>query len=273
MYETIDHWVSIAALAVMAVFCVRMIRGGLVGDFPLSLERAASLHEDSVMVAVLAYLLGAMLFSGVAGAFFQNPQDVRSGLLVGNGAQIVGLIACLLIASKRFTGGARRFIFGSALGRGQLPIKTMLSLAVLALGFCPLVRDGTVVVVRSVAKGYEFPVHPTIAALGQEGVGWFAVVTLWIGASVIAPMAEEAFFRGILQTFLFNIVGSRRVAIVLASLAFGLVHFQQPQAIPALVVLGMILGYAYERSSALIVPVTIHAVFNLKTLIWFAGAA
>ena len=55
--------------------------------------------------------------------------------------------------------------------------------------------------------------------------------------------------------------------------AFGAVHFAQPHAIPALVVLSLLIGYAYERTGSLVAPVVIHAAFNLKTLIWSALGA
>jgi membrane protease YdiL (CAAX protease family) len=96
------------------------------------------------------------------------------------------------------------------------------------------------------------------------------VAGLWIGAVVVAPIAEEAFFRGLLQTFLAGVVRSRWLAIGLTAVAFGIVHFSQPHVIPALIVLGLLIGYAYERTGTLVVPVLIHAGFNLKTLVWDA---
>ncbi|MFQ5494698.1 MAG: type II CAAX prenyl endopeptidase Rce1 family protein [Phycisphaerae bacterium] len=33
-------------------------------------------------------------------------------------------------------------------------------------------------------------------------------------------------------------------------------------------VLAVLLGFAYERTGRLTVPIAIHAAFNLKTLIW-----
>lgn len=271
MYETIDQILSVVAVAITLLCCTRWVRRGSSRGLVEVADRARTLREDSVIAAVLAYLLGAMVLTGVAQAFFSDPDDIRSRLIVGNGAQIIGFIACLAIASKRFTGGAKHFVFARPGGTCKLTVFAFVGLMIVAVGLCPLVRDATVIAVRYVAEGYEFSSHPTIVALGGDGVGFSAVVALWLGAIVIAPLAEEAFFRGILQTFALNIFQSRRTAILLASLAFGLVHFQQPQAIPALVALGVVLGYSYERSGSLLVPVVIHAIFNLKTLIWYAA--
>ena len=89
-----------------------------------------------------------------------------------------------------------------------------------------------------------------------------------MGAAAIAPIAEEAFFRGLLQTFLVNLVRNRWLAVLVASLAFSCVHFSQAHAIPALTVLAVLMGYAYERTGSLVPAVAIHAMFNLKTLLW-----
>jgi membrane protease YdiL (CAAX protease family) len=272
VYETIDKILSIASVAITLWFCARCLRGGAMEPFVESGGRASKLREDSVIAAVLAYLLGAMVLSGVAKVIFPESDDIRSSLIFGNGAQITGLIACLVIASKFFTGGVRSFVFGRADVSSRISIVTIAGFAIVSVGLCPLVRDVTVIAVRFFDAGHVFPSHATIVALGGKGASIFVIIALWLGAAVIAPLAEEAFFRGILQTFFFNAFGGRRMAIVLSSLAFGLVHFQQPQAIPALVVLGFVLGYAYERSGSLIVPVMIHAVFNLKTLVWYAAS-
>ena len=60
--------------------------------------------------------------------------------------------------------------------------------------------------------------------------------------------------------------------MVRPALAFTLVH-AQVHALPALL-LGVLLGLAYERTGSLLVPILVHALFNLKTLIgvmWFYG--
>ena len=57
------------------------------------------------------------------------------------------------------------------------------------------------------------------------------------------------------------------------SLAFGLAHSQQPQVIPTIAVLGVILGASYERTGSLVPSITIHVLFNSKTLVWEALGA
>ena len=50
-------------------------------------------------------------------------------------------------------------------------------------------------------------------------------MALWFSAVVVAPMAEEVFFRGLLQTFLVNVLRNRWTAIAVASTLFAAVHF------------------------------------------------
>lgn len=78
---------------------------------------------------------------------------------------------------------------------------------------------------------------------------------------IVAPAAEEVFFRGILYGFL-----RRRgvaVALVLSTAAFGLTH-GWGHGFPLVQVTGGILfAVAYEVEKNLIVPITIHCLGNL----------
>ena len=198
---------------------------------------------------------------------------------------IVGIAACAVIASRRFAGGLPEFIVGPVRSRAQthqtgsgplagagLANRVLLTAGVLlvALWICPIVSEITVWVVRSVAPDLDLPLHPTLQALQDGDLHPVLSVLLWIGAILVAPVAEEFFFRGIMQTVLVNVLSSRRIAIGLTALVFGVVHFTQPHAVVALIVLAALIGYAYERSGSLIVAVLLHAMFNLKTLIWDA---
>ncbi len=55
---------------------------------------------------------------------------------------------------------------------------------------------------------------------------------------------------------------------MLVGSAFGLAHMEQPHVVAPLIVLGVILGYVYERTGSLVAPITMHLLFNLKTMIF-----
>jgi membrane protease YdiL (CAAX protease family) len=236
--------------------------------------RPNRLHEDAVLFTILVYLTAALVISSLVQLVTGQTEGAATLVAVGNGAQLAGLGACLLVAATRFDGGVHRFCFGGEGLKPGLWSVTALVAILMALGLCPVVSEATVSVMVRVAPGVEFRPHPTISALrdGTQPIG--IVVALLAGAVLVAPLAEELFFRGVLQTYLVGQMRSRWPAIVLAALAFGAVHYTQPYAVAALVLLGVLLGYAYERTGSLLPPVVIHALFNLKTLVWEAvGAA
>lgn len=253
-------------LAVAALFS--LVRRGWHDPLAAAPIRINEFREDSVALSMLAYLLAALAFGALAQSIFGDEEGSMANLVAGSCAQLSGVVACLFIASSRYSGGLRRFLLGTAVPR----IRPMAVLAcggfVLALAICPFVLAGSVIFARRVIPDFELPVHPTITALHGGASTFVSRLVLWTGAVAIAPLAEEVFFRGLLQTVVLNTARSRWKAITLVSVIFAAIHFSQPHAIPALFVLGVILGYAYERSGSLIPPIVIHALFNLKTLIW-----
>jgi membrane protease YdiL (CAAX protease family) len=79
-------------------------------------------------------------------------------------------------------------------------------------------------------------------------------------AALIVPVFEELLFRGFFQTTLRSLSGSPWVGIVLTSVFFAILH--PPTHIPALFMLSVGLGYAYERSGSLLRPILMHIFFN-----------
>lgn len=89
---------------------------------------------------------------------------------------------------------------------------------------------------------------------------------LLVGLAVgVAPLAEEALFRGVLLPLMTRTLGAR-VGIALNALLFALIHFHLPSLLP-LFVLALALALAYIYTRSLIVPVVMHALFNGTTLI------
>lgn len=270
VFSTFDQIISILALLVLlrtGISWGRRRRRDPLWHAPL---RPNHLREESILLAVCAYLLAAVVVSGVVGLLVDGPNEARARLITGNGAHLCGIVACLLIADRRFEGGWFRFVFGNPPARLGRRVALVFFASILAIGLCPLIGEATVRVILHFWPSYQFDPHPTIKALHDGLQPRWVVVGLWIGAVGVAPIAEEFFFRGLLQTFLAGIVRNRWLAIGLTAIVFGMVHLSQPHTITALTMLGVLLGYAYERTGALVPPILIHAVFNLKTLIWDA---
>jgi uncharacterized protein len=90
-----------------------------------------------------------------------------------------------------------------------------------------------------------------------------AILGFLIQAVLIFPVIEELFFRGFLLTFLKNYT-STWFAIVLSGGIFAFAHLNLGVVVP-LWFLGIVLGVAYEHTGSLLVPISVHACFNLAT--------
>jgi len=109
-------------------------------------------------------------------------------------------------------------------------------------------------------------------------------ILIIVVAVVIAPLLEEMLFRGFFQTMIRSYLiphrsslvvrvtghGSRAtncwLAIAISSGLFTTIHANTGHW-PALFVLGVCLGYAYEKSGSLFRPIFIHSFFNAASII------
>lgn len=154
---------------------------------------------------------------------------------------------------------------------------------------------------------YQHPTeHPLLHTLGEKP-GAMTTASIIFGACILAPLFEELFFRGYLQTLIRRLLHrlfARReeptvipldsayrdvpdgpvlqtesppptpaetwAAIVITSLFFASVHPKWTS--PIIFLLALCLGYAYERTGNLWVSITIHAGFNiLSTGLFLVG--
>lgn len=79
-------------------------------------------------------------------------------------------------------------------------------------------------------------------------------------AIVLAPVGEEALFRGILYRYLKQL-GWPRLALVSSSLFFGLIH-GNAIALAPLACLAVVLALLYDKTENLLAPIAAHAIFN-----------
>lgn len=96
--------------------------------------------------------------------------------------------------------------------------------------------------------------------VGSESAAarWILIVS----AVVLAPLLEEFVFRGLVQSGLLSVVKNRWAVVLISSLFFAGIHTVAWQALPGLFVLGVVLGWVYEKRGSLWPGVLIHAGFN-----------
>jgi membrane protease YdiL (CAAX protease family) len=112
--------------------------------------------------------------------------------------------------------------------------------------------------------------HAVMNLVHSAAVPRWGVICLWLSAVLVSPVAEELFFRGLLQTVFRGYLDRPWLAIGVASLAFGMVHWSQPQYVVPLTLLGLALGYLYEHTGSLVGPVILHILFNSRTMVFDA---
>lgn len=93
-----------------------------------------------------------------------------------------------------------------------------------------------------------------------------AIVVLFV---VLAPLTEELIYRGILLSRARRAMSPRN-AVMLTAAIFASIHLVDPNAIfavPALFVVGLVLGYQALRTGRLGLAIATHAGFNLITTV------
>lgn len=99
----------------------------------------------------------------------------------------------------------------------------------------------------------------------KDNTGSDLFINLFI-VGVLAAIAEELFFRGILQKIILERVHNIHLAILICSFLFSALH-QEFYALFPRVLLGMLLGYAYVFSKSIWVPILIHFTNNATAVL------
>ena len=205
------------------------------------------------VLAFVTIVLFSIVAAGVVRSLYPDvpePQvfDGLPGLLAGGIASSAGLLVTVLAVARPFEPAGLRLLPGVESGRalvvmlvGMLALGQALdSLTVLA----GLGQHGTLVAIRKALEG----------AVGPE----LFLAVLVIG--VLAGTAEEAFFRGYMQTRLAARLRPA-AAVVLTSAAFGLLHLEWLHALLAFL-LGLYLGWITELSGSALPAIACHVINN-----------
>ena len=101
--------------------------------------------------------------------------------------------------------------------------------------------------------------HPVIDFLAADNSG-AAVGLVLLSAVVAAPIAEEFFFRRVLQGWLETRFGDR--AVVVSAVAFGLAHVGHGLGWIPLIGFGLATGYLARQRGSILPCIVVHALFN-----------
>jgi membrane protease YdiL (CAAX protease family) len=214
-------------------------------------------------LTALALYIAGQLLAGIAGALFLvDGAEVPSGLLVLLAVlgQLLGLALVALLLR------VRHIPFGPVLGRTR-PMARLVLLG-LGVGVGSVIANAMLGALLILITGTE--AQPEQLLFDDALAGGLRTVLAGVAAVLLAPVAEELLFRGLL----YRALRRRRsvaAAAILSSLAFAVIHADvaasAPLALLNLALLGALWAVIYERTGSLIVPIVAHAVFNLLTLL------
>lgn len=107
---------------------------------------------------------------------------------------------------------------------------------------------------------YQPPVHEELQNI-KEFSQTSVYIVIFINGAIITPIFEEIMFRGLFQTAIRSYVIKPWLAVFISSIIFAIAHADGAHW-PALFILGLAMGYAYEKSNSLARPIFIHMLFN-----------
>jgi membrane protease YdiL (CAAX protease family) len=99
-----------------------------------------------------------------------------------------------------------------------------------------------------------------VTELQNSGLSALQKILFGVFTILLAPVAEEALFRGILYPTIKQ-SGHPRWALWGTSALFGIMHFNLASLVP-LIFLAVVLTFLYESSESLLTPIVTHSIFN-----------
>lgn len=198
--------------------------------------------------------LALMLAEYLVGAALVDMHVLSSMSPIDAGGMVMVISnAIIFTAVMEYKGLTYRELFHSSASRAGASLALVVPAIVLTVPLLVLVVSMSVGMVVKL-----FPLSPSqvdmFKELGSGSVGSVVIICL------LAPVLEEMLFRGvILRSFLLQY--PRWIAILGSALIFGAVHMNLYQFMAALM-LGLCLGWLYQRSRSLLPCVVLHGVYN-----------
>ena len=113
----------------------------------------------------------------------------------------------------------------------------------------------------------EPPPHPLVEVFLEEEKAPLVTAYSIFLACIVGPFLEEIFFRGFCYPAMKNRWG-KSWALVLTSAFFAAIHQNLFAFIPVFI-LGLALGYLYEKRGTLISSITLHSIHNSVFILYF----
>ena len=191
-------------------------------------------------------------------------QKVFRRWIVESAVVLGGMSGLLLLAAWPFVPAA----LGAARGWGPLGgidfASPTIGIVVAAAGVA-FVAGGVIPILLLRRSVEEIPAVGDIRSLLPRNR---AELPYGAGLALTAGVVEELLFRLALPALLFGIIGDGPIAFLAAAVVFGLLHIYQ--GLPGIVfafVLGLVFTALYIASGTIVVPIVLHALTDLRSLV------
>lgn len=260
-------------------------------DFPLN-DRTATLRTRAIVVGSIIWGLALFGLAFVpaalrclAGAFTNQPKGYSAGWSPSLGLMI------FLLATLAWIGFTMMLEFG-VLATGGLHPFALLALDTAARLLPALIALGLLFrkpshAIRTI--GLNGHIHPPVilglfallvlidqplrwalsrftaadptGGLSHTETGIFGLVLLIVSSCVVAPLAEEILYRGVLHRSLSNRIGVLAAALI-SSVVFASLHFYDFYGLASVATFGFICALAYQSTGSLINVIALHMLYN-----------
>ncbi len=266
------------ALVLLSIYFWIWLVGGLTA---LVLDLRADAREASMKLrpwnaswldfALYAWSLIMLVFAAqVVASYllhaFNVPDDDLSTIVLAQGLAFHGVALVLIVVAYRRAGLAQTLTPSPERLAVRTIFKQIVRFFFAGVFLAMLLGKGWEQLLVLLAEaGFMKPPAPQelVELFTEGGLNWRTAALIFL-AVVIAPISEEFVFRAGLYRFLKGRF-SARTALVVSSLLFAMMHFNTLSFLPLLLI-GMLLCRAYERSGNILVPIGFHALFNANTI-------
>jgi membrane protease YdiL (CAAX protease family) len=198
--------------------------------------------------------------------WFDTPQTTleknlglsESGFLSVLLAQNLAIFIGLYLVLVHFRGLSWR-----DLGLRPVQGKCLKTTGIIILVFFPLTFS--LEIAREHFLGFSFE-GLVLQIYAPYGFSWYSATGLIVLGGMMAPVAEELFFRGVLYSWIRR-RWSSAVGMLSSAAIFAGVHLQ-PQMMPEIFLMGVILAWLYEYSNSLYPGIFLHMTMNILTFVW-----
>lgn len=230
-------------------------------------QSAGALWIGAAAMVWVFLAVPALLFAMLSGVAATRSAGVDGTLVaITSVTYACGLLVAMLLHAALGNSGSGRML-------GLVPLVPLAAAgkaivaAMIAVPLTYFVAAGSMLLWQLVRYRHEAS-HAMLQLMERnESSPWVLGITI-VNATLLAPLFEEVLFRGHLQTALtMAMPRSRWPAIVITSLLFAGMH--DAWTMPAMFVLSVAIGMAYEWSGSLWVAIAIHVAFNATSTLSF----